>query len=101
MPFGRVRDSVPIQIFLKIPFQSSSKRFFPQKALTHGAIEPPRLGKDLPQMGPHLGESRSRTPPQARKIMIARFWGKTAVPRTMRQAYAIAFDFFLPRPGWF
>jgi hypothetical protein len=33
--------------------------------------------------------------------MIARFRGKTAVPRTIRQTDAIAFDFFLPRPWWF
>jgi hypothetical protein len=33
--------------------------------------------------------------------MIARFWGKTAVPHTMRQTDAIAFDFFLPRLWWF
>jgi hypothetical protein len=33
--------------------------------------------------------------------MTARFWGKTAVPHTTRQTDAIAFDFFLPRPGWF
>jgi hypothetical protein len=33
--------------------------------------------------------------------MIARFWGKTVVPNTMRQTDAIAFDFFLPRPWWF
>jgi hypothetical protein len=31
--------------------------------------------------------------------MTARFWGKTAVPHTMRQTYAIAFDFFLPHRG--
>jgi hypothetical protein len=31
--------------------------------------------------------------------MTARFWGKTAVPHTIRQTYAIAFDFFLPRCG--
>jgi hypothetical protein len=32
--------------------------------------------------------------------MTARFWGKTAVPHTIRQADAIAFDFFLPRLWW-
>ena len=31
--------------------------------------------------------------------MTARFWGKTAVPHTIRQTDAIAFDFFLPRCG--
>jgi hypothetical protein len=33
--------------------------------------------------------------------MTARFRGKTAVPHTMRQTDAIAFDFFLPRPWGF
>jgi hypothetical protein len=33
--------------------------------------------------------------------MTARFWGKTAVPHTMRQTDAIAFDFFLPCLWWF
>jgi len=32
--------------------------------------------------------------------MTVRFWGKTAVPHTMRQTDAIAFDFFLPRLWW-
>jgi hypothetical protein len=54
-------------------------------------------------MGPHLGGAKIQnpSPSQSQKIMIARFWGKTAVPRTIRQTDAIAFDFFLPRLWWF
>jgi hypothetical protein len=52
-------------------------------------------------MGPHLGGAKIQNPSQSQKIMIARFWGKTAIPHTTRQTDAIALDFFLPRPGWF
>jgi hypothetical protein len=71
-PLGGARGSAPIQIFLKIPLQTASKRSFPQSAFTPGAIEPPRRGRTSPKWGPIWGSrDPEQKPSQARTIMIS------------------------------